>query len=152
MATATEIEPMYPSLAARPVPARPRVLLVGTLLGSAALVMAYAALIGTYLTLRAGADGPWLPENVVIPLTAPNMAAVTLVRAAMSAFATTTGVVAPERRVPPGLVSRLKATYTSTAPSSPSTTARRIKRRLALLESSVAFIAMRALQEIGLSL
>jgi cytochrome c oxidase subunit 3 len=79
MATATEIEPMYPSLAARPAPARPRVLLVGTLLGSAAVVMAYAALIGTYLTLRAGADGPWLPENVVIPLTAPNMAAVTLV-------------------------------------------------------------------------
>jgi cytochrome c oxidase subunit 3 len=78
MATATEIEPMYPALAAPPAPARPRVLLVGTALGAAALVMAYAALIGTYLTLRAQADGPWLPETVVIPLTAPNMAAVTL--------------------------------------------------------------------------
>jgi cytochrome c oxidase subunit 3 len=84
MATATEIEPMYPSLAAHPVPARPRVLLVGTLLGSAALVMAYAGLIGTYLTLRAGADGPWLPEGVVIPLTAPNMAAVTLLMSAVT--------------------------------------------------------------------
>jgi heme/copper-type cytochrome/quinol oxidase subunit 3 len=78
MATATELEPMYPALAPPPAPARPRVLLVGTLLGSAAVVMAYAGLIGTYLTLRAGANGPWLPETVTIPLTAPNMAAVTL--------------------------------------------------------------------------
>jgi len=78
MATATEIEPVYPALAAPPAPARPRVLLVGTLLGSAAMVMAYAGLIGTYLALRASSSGPWLPETVTIPLSPPNMAAVTL--------------------------------------------------------------------------
>ena len=89
MATATEIEPVYPALAPPPPPARPRVLLVGTLLGSAAMVMAYVGLIGTYLTLRAsfladqaamdaGDRLPWLPETVTIPLSPPNMAAVTL--------------------------------------------------------------------------
>ena len=78
MATTTELEPVYPSLAPPPPPARPRVLLVGTVLASAAVVMAYAGLIGTYLTLRAGANGAWLPETVTIPLPPPNMAAVTL--------------------------------------------------------------------------
>jgi heme/copper-type cytochrome/quinol oxidase subunit 3 len=78
MATATELEPMYPALAPPPPPARPRVLLVGTLLASAGVVMAYAGLIGAYLALRANADGAWLPETVTIPLSPPNMAAVTL--------------------------------------------------------------------------
>ncbi len=78
MATATETEPMYPALAPPPDPARPRVLFVGTLLGSAAMVMAYAGIIGVYVALRAGAEGSWLPETVTIPLSPPNMAAVTL--------------------------------------------------------------------------
>jgi heme/copper-type cytochrome/quinol oxidase subunit 3 len=73
-----EPEPMYPALAAPPAPARPRVLLVGTVLGSSAVVMAFAALIGAYVALRAGTDGAWLPDGVVIPLSPGNMAAVTL--------------------------------------------------------------------------
>jgi heme/copper-type cytochrome/quinol oxidase subunit 3 len=78
MATATETEPMYPALAPPPDRARPRVLFVGTLLGSASMVMAYAGIIGVYVALRAGAEGSWLPETVTIPLSPPNMAAVTL--------------------------------------------------------------------------
>jgi len=71
-------EPMYPALAAPPAPARPRVLLVGTVLGSSAVVMAFAALIGAYVAVRAGTDGAWLPDGVIIPLSPGNMAAVTL--------------------------------------------------------------------------
>ncbi len=74
----TEVEMIYPALAEPPAPARPRVLLVGTVLGSMAVVMAFAGLIGAYVALRAGADGPWLPEGVTIPLSPPNMALVTL--------------------------------------------------------------------------
>lgn len=74
----TATEPVYPALAARPAPARPRVLLVGTVLGSSAVVMAFATLIGAYVALRAGTDGAWLPEGVVIPLSPGNIAAVTL--------------------------------------------------------------------------
>ncbi len=73
---ATTTEHVYPSLAPAPPPARPRVLFVGTLLASAAAAMAFAGLIGTYLNLRAASP---LPENVTIPLTAPNSAMVTLV-------------------------------------------------------------------------
>lgn len=78
MATTTETTPMYPALAAPPTPARPRVLLVGTLLAAAGLVMAFAGLIGAYVAVRAGTEAPWLPEGVTIPLAPPNMAAVTL--------------------------------------------------------------------------
>lgn len=67
----------YPALAPPPAPARPRVLLVGTVLASAAVAMAFAALIGTYLSLRATSDG-WLPDNVTIPLSPGTMALVTL--------------------------------------------------------------------------
>jgi heme/copper-type cytochrome/quinol oxidase subunit 3 len=83
MATTTtsdivEASTPYPSLAAPPPPARPRVLLVGTLLASAAMVMAYVGLIGTYIALRAASEGGWLPDGVTIPLAPPNMAAVTV--------------------------------------------------------------------------
>ncbi|MET0664563.1 MAG: cytochrome c oxidase subunit 3 [Acidimicrobiales bacterium] len=77
-------EPMYPALAPPPAPARPRVLLVATVLGSSAVVMAFAALIGAYVALRAGTDGAWLPEGVVIPLSPPNMGAVTLLMSAIT--------------------------------------------------------------------
>lgn len=77
--SATATEPTYPALAPPPPPARPRVLLVGTVLASAALVMVFAALIGAYVQLRAAAEGGWLPDGVTIPLTPPDMAAVTLV-------------------------------------------------------------------------
>jgi heme/copper-type cytochrome/quinol oxidase subunit 3 len=78
MATTTEIEPMYPALATPPAPARPRVLFVATYLASGAMAMAYAAIIGAYLGERAAAGRPWLPDTVVIPLSPPNIAAVTL--------------------------------------------------------------------------
>ena len=74
----TENEPTYPVLAERPSPARPRVLLVGSVLASAAMVMAYGGLIAAYIASRAATEGTWLPEGVTIPLTPPNMAAVTL--------------------------------------------------------------------------
>jgi heme/copper-type cytochrome/quinol oxidase subunit 3 len=77
MATA-EIEPMYPSLAPPPPPARPRVLFVGTVLAATAMVLTYAGLLGAYLAQRAAAPRPWLPEGVTIPLAPPTMAAVTL--------------------------------------------------------------------------
>lgn len=77
-ATTTEIEPIYPSLAPPPPPQRPRVLFVATTLAAGAMAMAYAGIIGAYLASRAGASGAWFPENVTIPLSPPNMAAVTL--------------------------------------------------------------------------
>lgn len=78
MALVETTEPMYPALAAPPPPARPRVLLVGTLLGAAALVMTYVGILGVYLALRADAEGAWLPDNVTIPLSPPTMMTVTL--------------------------------------------------------------------------
>lgn len=75
---ATGTEPIYPALAAPPPPAPPRVLLVGTVLASTALVMVFAALIGAYTSLRAASEGAWLPDGVTIPLSPPDMAAVTL--------------------------------------------------------------------------
>ena len=84
MATTTEIEPMYPSLAAPPTPARPRVLFVATYLASGAMAMLYAAIIGSYLAERASAGRPWLPETVIIPLSPPNIAAVTLLLSAVA--------------------------------------------------------------------
>ena len=59
-----------------PPPARPRVLLVSTVLATAATVMLFAGLIGIYLHERAAvlAEGErWLPEGVDIPLTPGNM-------------------------------------------------------------------------------
>ena len=81
MATATS-EPLIPELAAPPAPARPRVLVTGTVLGSAAAVMVFAAMLGLYLHIRAAtieAEGTWLPEGVEIPLLPGNMALITLV-------------------------------------------------------------------------
>lgn len=57
-------------------PARPRVLLVATVLVTAATGMLFAGLLGVYLHERAAvlADGErWLPEGVTIPLTPGNM-------------------------------------------------------------------------------
>jgi heme/copper-type cytochrome/quinol oxidase subunit 3 len=59
-----------------PPPARPRVLLVSTVLGTASAVMFFAGLLGIYLHERAAvlAEGErWLPEGVDIPLTPANM-------------------------------------------------------------------------------
>src|SRR5581483_1672023 len=69
-----------------PPPPRPRVLLIGTGFALAAIVMAFAGLIGLYLEQRSAAlasGGTWLPKGADIPLTPGNVAMVGLV---ISAF------------------------------------------------------------------
>ena len=56
--------------------ARPRVLMVGTAFAIAAILMAFAALIGIYLTERTAtilSGNAWIPDDVVIPLNQPNV-------------------------------------------------------------------------------
>lgn len=63
-----------------PPPARPRVILVATALGLGAAVMAFAGLLGIYLSARSdavSAGKTWLPSGA-IPLTGANMALFTL--------------------------------------------------------------------------
>ncbi|MEY2420167.1 MAG: cytochrome c oxidase subunit [Acidimicrobiaceae bacterium] len=63
-------------------PARPRVLLIGTALACAAIVMAFAGLLGLYAEERAAVvrDGAkWIPKGVVIDLTPFNVAFVGLI-------------------------------------------------------------------------
>jgi heme/copper-type cytochrome/quinol oxidase subunit 3 len=63
-------------------PVRPRQLLIGTAFASAACVMAFAGLIGVYLSTRSAAlaEGtPWIPDGATIPLTPGTMAFFTLV-------------------------------------------------------------------------
>ena len=83
MAATVTSSPMAALGRAEPPPiARPRVLLVGTAFVCAAIAMLFAGLIGTYLALRtqALADvGTWLPADVLVPLTQPNMMMLTLV-------------------------------------------------------------------------
>ena len=62
-------------------PARPRVLLVGTVLSLSAVVLGFAALLAVYIQQRADvlAQGQtWLPKDVDIPLTPGTMGLVTL--------------------------------------------------------------------------
>lgn len=81
---ALEPAPIYPSLATPPPLQRPRVLFVATLLASAAIALAYAGIIGAYLAERAAAAGTWFPDTVTIPLSPPNIAAVTLILSVVS--------------------------------------------------------------------
>ena len=70
-------------------PARPRVLLVGTALASAATAMAFVGMIGYYASTRAAAvaEGlPWLLEGSKIPLTPGNMAFATMLISAVSVW------------------------------------------------------------------
>ena len=63
-------------------PARPRVLLVGTALASAAAVMAFAGLVGVYLAARSATIHhglKWLPAGSHIPLTPANMSLGTMI-------------------------------------------------------------------------
>ncbi len=63
-------------------PQRPRVLLFGTGFALAAIVMAFAGVIGIYVGLRAQvleSNQPWLPKGVTIDLTPGNVAMVGLV-------------------------------------------------------------------------
>ena len=79
--------PAAPALAPPPEPPRPRVVLVGTAFTAAAVAMGLLALVGVYLAVRADAIAggqTWLPEEAVIPLTPPNMSAVTLIMSAVT--------------------------------------------------------------------
>ncbi len=76
------IRATIPSAITAPAPARPRLLLIGTAFASVATVMLMAGLIGIYAGTRADviASGEvWLPSGVTIPLTQPNMMAITMV-------------------------------------------------------------------------
>jgi len=80
--TNTELIP-YATLPAEieaPVPARPRVLLIGTILASVGVSMGFLGLMGHYINRRAEviATGEiWLPDGVGIPLTQPNFMGLT---------------------------------------------------------------------------
>lgn len=76
------IRETVPSRIEPPVPDRPRVLLYGTALACAGVMMLMAGLVGIYVRTRAEviATGEvWLPSGVTIPLTQPNMMAITMV-------------------------------------------------------------------------
>lgn len=63
-------------------PARPRVLLIGTTLACAAIVMAFAGLLGLYVGERAAVvrnGGEWLPQGLVMDLTPFNVALLGLI-------------------------------------------------------------------------
>jgi heme/copper-type cytochrome/quinol oxidase subunit 3 len=86
MALATTTHGTLPELAAPAPPTRPRVLVTGTVVASAATLMAFAAMLGLYLHVRAATiadEGQWLPRGVEMPLTPGNMAMVTLTLSAV---------------------------------------------------------------------
>src|SRR5690242_4748196 len=63
-------------------PARPRVLLVGTALASAAAFMTFVGVVGIYASMRAAVihgGQPWLPASSHLPLTPANMAFGTMI-------------------------------------------------------------------------
>ena len=70
------------SLPPAPSPARPRTLLVGTALVSAAGLMLFGGMLAVYLALREAAGGSsadWLPRGVEIPDVAVNVMIVTMI-------------------------------------------------------------------------
>jgi heme/copper-type cytochrome/quinol oxidase subunit 3 len=70
-----------------PAPERPRVLLVGSALASAAASAAILGMVVLYTQLRAqqlGAGERWIPEETIIPLTPGNMAMVSLLMSAVT--------------------------------------------------------------------
>lgn len=69
-------------------PRRPRVLLVGTTLASAASIALFGGLLAAYFALRADVVGQgeqWLPDGASIPLTPGNMTMVTLAMSLVTA-------------------------------------------------------------------
>src|SRR5690606_23781062 len=94
-ATATHDEAAYDLVPddLDPGTSRPRVLLVGTALVGAAIVVAFAALIGIYLRVRHGVitgtpvDGEaplWFADGQTIPLTPANVAMATMLLSCVS--------------------------------------------------------------------
>jgi heme/copper-type cytochrome/quinol oxidase subunit 3 len=78
---------VVPAIAPAARPTRPRLVLIGTALVVAAIVMAFAGLLGVYLQTRAGvlATGkPWLPDGTSIPLTPGTMGLFTLLLSAVT--------------------------------------------------------------------
>lgn len=67
------------SLPPAPSPARPRTLLVGTALVSAAGLMLVAGMLAVFLALRDAAGGDWLPKGVEIPDVAVNVMIITMI-------------------------------------------------------------------------
>ncbi|MCY4037272.1 MAG: cytochrome c oxidase subunit 3 [bacterium] len=68
-------------------PSRPRTLLVGTVFGTAASLMYFAALLGVYLRERADAlsgGGDWIPSSADIQLAQPTVAAWTMLMSAVT--------------------------------------------------------------------
>ena len=94
MATATATTPTPERLPLRledvppAPPRRPRVLLVGTALASAASIALFGGLLSAYFALRAevvGQGEQWLPDGASIPLSPGNMTMVTLVMSLITA-------------------------------------------------------------------
>lgn len=79
---------MTAPLQAPPAPlTRPRVLMIGTSLVTGAIVAGFAGLLGVYLARRAAVVEslvPWLPDEVVLPLTQPNVMLLTLALGSMT--------------------------------------------------------------------
>jgi heme/copper-type cytochrome/quinol oxidase subunit 3 len=78
------------SLAGLPAapPPRPRVLLVGTALGSSAAALTILAMVALYTALRSQhltTGSSWLPEDTALPLTPGNVAFVSLLMSAVTA-------------------------------------------------------------------
>jgi len=70
-----------------PIPARPRVLLVGTAFAAAGCVMFVVGMLGIYLEQRAlgrAHGATWLPQAVHIPLTQPNVMLFTLLMSSVT--------------------------------------------------------------------
>lgn len=70
-------------------PARPRTLLIGTSLAIGGCFMAFAALLGIYVSTRAGviATGEsWLPDGATIPLTPGTMTLFTFLLSAVTMY------------------------------------------------------------------
>jgi cytochrome c oxidase subunit 3 len=102
MATATATTPDKLPLRLEDVPTapprRPRVLLVGTTLASAASIALFGALLAAYFAIRAdvvATGDQWLPDGSTIPLSPGNMAMITL---AMSLITVQWSVYAGKRR------------------------------------------------------
>ena len=93
MATATATTPDKLPLRLEDVPPapprRPRVLLVGTTLASAASIAMFGGLLAAYFAIRAdvleGGAEQWLPDGGTIPLTPGNMTLVTLAMSLVTA-------------------------------------------------------------------
>src|SRR4051812_21301518 len=71
-----------PAAPPAPTPTRPRVLFIGTSLAVGACVMAFAGLLGIYLSARAATPStgdPWPPAGASTPIPPAKMAMLTLV-------------------------------------------------------------------------